>query len=309
MSALLFLDGAMGTMLQRLGLAPGDCPELANIAHPEWVAEIHRSYSACGADIVETNTFGANRIRLADYGLAERAHELSRAGVRLAREATRGMLGGSTLIAASMGPTGKLMEPYGDLGADECYDAFREQAEAFREAGADLVSIETMSSLDEAMCALAAVRDGSGLPAICHLTFERTGRTLMGVDAATAAKACQDAGAFAVGANCSIGPSEMVSVIRAMSAVARVPVSAEPNAGSPELVGGSVVYPVSPEEMAEFAEELVRAGATIVGGCCGTTPAHIAAVRRRLASVRGEAPARDVFARMSEQWRRSARHG
>lgn len=295
MRDLLFLDGAMGTMLQALGLEPGECPELLNISNPGRVEEIHLSYANSGADIVETNTFGGNRIKLGSYGLSERAYELNYAGVRLAKEATRGM---GVLVAASMGPTGRLMEPLGDLGFDTCYEAFKEQVTAFRDAGADIISIETMFSLDEAKCALMAARDASDLPVICHLSFQRGGRTVMGTDPVTAVTVCQTLGAFAVGANCSIGPSDMVGVIRAMSKVSSIPISAEPNAGLPEVVDGVTVYPESPDMMAQHAEGLVRAGASIIGGCCGTTPEHIRAIRCRLGKLRGHATANEVLQRM-----------
>ncbi|MEW5867327.1 MAG: homocysteine S-methyltransferase family protein [Bacillota bacterium] len=300
MRDLLFLDGAMGTMLQTLGLKPGECPELLNVSRPDWIKEIHRSYANAGADIVETNTFGGNRIKLGNYGLSERAYELNYAGVRLAKEATEGM---GVLVAASMGPTGRLMEPLGDVDFHTCYEAFKEQVRAFRDAGADIISIETMSSLDEAGCALMAARDTTDLPVICHLSFDRGGRTLMGDDPATAVAVSRTLGAFAVGANCSVGPSDMVGVIHAMSRVSSIPISAEPNAGLPELVNGVAVYPETPETMAEHAEELVRAGASIVGGCCGTTPEHIRAIRRRLGKLREPATANEVFQRMRSNWK------
>lgn len=300
MRDLLFLDGAMGTMLQTFGLQPGECPELLNVSRPDWVKEIHRSYAKAGADIVETNTFGGNRIKLGSYGLSEMAYELNYAGVRLAKEATEGM---DVFVAASMGPTGRLMEPLGDVDFNTCYEAFKEQARAFQDAGADIISIETMSSLDEAKCALMAARDTTNLPIICHLSFDRGGRTIMGDDPVTAVAVSQSLGAFAVGANCSVGPSEMVGVIHAMSKVSDIPISAEPNAGLPELVDGVIVYPETPETMAEHAEELVRAGASIVGGCCGTTPEHIRAIRRRLGKLREPATANEVFRRMCTKWK------
>lgn len=300
MRDLLFLDGAMGTMLQTFGLQPGECPELLNVSRPDWVKKIHRSYAKAGADIVETNTFGGNRIKLGSYGLSEMAYELNYAGVRLAKEATEGM---DVFVAASMGPTGRLMEPLGDVDFHTCYEAFKEQVRAFQDAGADIISIETMSSLDEAKCALMAARDTTNLPIICHLSFDRGGRTVMGDDPVTAVAVSQTLGAFAVGANCSVGPSEMVGVIHAMSKVSDIPISAEPNAGLPELVDGVIVYPETPETMAEHAEELVRAGASIVGGCCGTTPEHIRAIRRRLGKLREPATANEVFQRLCIKWK------
>lgn len=300
MRDLLFLDGAMGTMLQTFGLQPGECPELLNVSRADWVKKIHRSYAKAGADIVETNTFGGNRIKLGSYGLSKMAYELNYAGVRLAKEATEGM---DVFVAASMGPTGRLMEPLGDVDFHTCYEAFKEQVRAFQDAGADIISIETMSSLDEAKCALMAARDTTNLPIICHLSFDRGGRTVMGDDPVTAVAVSQTLGAFAVGANCSVGPSEMVGVIHTMSRVSDIPISAEPNAGLPELVDGVIVYPETPETMAEHAEELVRAGASIVGGCCGTTPEHIRAIRRRLGKLREPATANEVFQRLCIKWK------
>lgn len=295
MKELIFLDGAMGTMLQTMGLKPGECPELLNISHPNRVKDVHRSYANAGADIVETNTFGGNRIKLGEHGLSDRAYELNYAGVRLAKEATQDM---EVLVGASMGPTGRLLEPFGDLDFDTCYEAFREQAQAFHDAGADIISIETMSQLGEARCALIAAKDATDLPIICHMSFEQGGRTLMGTDPSTAINVFQAIGASAAGANCSVGPTDMIGVIRAMAESGEIPLSAEPNAGLPEFVDGTTVYPESPETMAEHAEELFLAGASIIGGCCGTRPEHISAIRRRLGKLRGQKPAKEMLQRI-----------
>lgn len=283
---VIILDGAMGTMLQSYGLMPGECPELWNLSHPQHVMDIHRAYIRAGADIIETNTFGGNRIKLAGYGLSERAFELNYQGVRLAKEAARGT---PVLVAASMGPTGLLMEPFGEMDFDMAYEAFKEQVMAFREAGADLISIETMSALGEAKAAVMAAREATGLPVICHMTFEHGGRTLMGTNALTAVTVLQALGAAAVGANCSTGPAGMVDIIREMAEAATVPISAEPNAGLPEFHDGKTLYHESPEEMARHARMLVEAGACIIGGCCGTTPEHIAAIRRQVSAILGHA--------------------
>lgn len=274
-------DGAMGTELLARGLAPGACPELWNVERPEVVRQIHRDYLDAGADVIETNTFGGNRRKLASYGLGDRAYELSRAGVEIARQ-----VAGERLVAASLGPTGALFAPFGDLSFDDAYEIFREQALAFRDGGADLICVETMMDLQEARAAVLASLENSGLPVVVTMSFDSSGRTMMGVDAAKAAAELSNLGVTALGANCSTGPLEMVNVIKRMREVTELPIMAQPNAGVPLLVGDRTEYPEDPRHMADMSLKLIEAGASIIGGCCGTTPEHIREIAARIAEFR-----------------------
>lgn len=275
---VLLFDGAMGTELQRRGLPPGACPELWNLEAPHLVREVHQAYREAGARILETNTFGANRVRLREYGLAERAEEINLRGVALARE----VAGEEVLVAGSIGPTGRFLRPFGPLSFDEAYEIFAEQARALARGGADLLLLETFSDLGEVRAALLAAREAAELPVLVQLTFDESGRTVTGVTPEAAVAVLEALGAAAVGANCSTGPEAMVQVVRAMALSTTLPVSAQPNAGLPRIEGGRTVYPLAPEEMAEWGLRLVEAGAALVGGCCGTAPPHISALSRRL---------------------------
>lgn len=283
---VLVFDGAMGTMLQEA--VPGHpSPELLNAENPDAVVSVHRIYATL-ADVITTNTFGGSTIKLDAVGLAERASELNAKGARLAREAA----GSRTLVAGDIGPTGKMVEPLGRLSFGEAYDAFRAQAEALAEGGVDFILIETMSDLREAKAALLGAREGAGLPVIITMTFDDTFATTTGTDPATAANVLASMGAHAVGANCSTGPEHMVEVIGRMAQTVSVPILAQPNAGLPELIDGTTVFRVGAEEFAAGVERLVTAGASMVGGCCGTTSAHIEVLERKLGDVRPVA--RDV---------------
>ena len=276
-SQLTICDGATGTMLQAAGLGPGECPELWNFEHPDQVRAVHRGYVEAGADLVETNTFGGNGIKLAKYSLQDRGPELCRAGVKLAQEACEGR----ALVAASVGPLGELLQPLGDLPQEQAQAAFQEQVEAVAEAGADVIIVETMSDLEEAKLAIQAAKS-TGLPVICSLAFEPNGKTMMGLDPAQGAVGLAEAGADVVGANCGTGPKEMVPVIEQMKQATDLPILAQPNAGQPELIEGKTVFRATPEEIAEYGAKFVTIGARLVGGCCGTTPDHIRALVRRL---------------------------
>ena len=294
---VVIFEGGVGTMLQEA--LPGvHVLELINVEHPDELLGVHRAYASV-ADVICTNTFGGTSVKLGAAGLADRAAELNAAGARLAREAA----GDGTLVAGDIGPTGRLVEPLGDLGFWEAYDTFRAQAEVLAESGVDFILIETMSDLKEAKAALLAAREATGLPVVITMTFDETFVTPTGTDAATAANVLTSMGAFAVGANCSTGPEHMVEVVGRMAQVTSAPILVQPNAGVPELVGGRTVFRLGSEEFADYGGKFVTAGASMVGGCCGTTPGHIEALRSRLAGSRPVA--RDVPAalRLSSRMR------
>ena len=256
------------------------------LSRPEVVRGVAESYLAAGSDMVLTNSFGGSRLKLARHGLAERAAELNRAAAMLAR----GAAGSGGFVAGSVGPTGRILrDEGGDVTPAELYEAFREQVEALADGGVDAICVETMSSLAEALEAVRAAREHTNLPVLCTFSFapgRRGYRTMMGLSPEIAARETAAAGAHVIGTNCGNGIDNMIEIVREMrAAVPNLPILAQANAGIPELVDGVTVYAETPEYMASRAAELVEAGATIVGGCCGTTPPHIAAiaatVRRR----------------------------
>lgn len=279
---VLVLDGAMGTMLQSFGLMPGECPEKWNIDRPDVVRKIHGFYLEAGADIIQTNTFGGNRFKLSEFGLGNQVAAINAAAVRLANQ----VAGGKALVALSVGPTGRLLEPFGNTTFDEVYAAFREQIAAAVKVGVDVISLETMSDLQEIRAALIAARDCSVVPVMGQMTFENGQRTMLGTDPVTAAVVLTTLGASAVGANCSGGPAELLPVISQMAEVTDLPLVVQPNAGLPVLIDGKTVFPASPAVMGEYAWKLVAAGANVVGGCCGTNPEHIKAISQAVAGLR-----------------------
>lgn len=269
----LLLDGGMGTMLQAAGLRAGQAPETLNLTNPSAVETVHAAYAAAGADIITANTFGASRRKLGEDPAPYIA-----AGVALARRGS----GGDRLVALDVGPLGALLEPFGELSFQEAYDCFAEVVRAGAAAGADLVLIETMSDLLEAKAALLAAREQTNLPVLVTMTFGADGRTFLGVDPAAAAVTLTALGADGVGLNCSVGPRELRPAVREMLGATHLPVVVQPNAGLPRLADGETVYDVGPEEFARCAQEFLDDGAAILGGCCGTTPAHIRALRTLL---------------------------
>ncbi len=282
----LISDGAWGTFLQRKGLQPGECPELWCVTRRAEVLDIARNYIAAGADMIETNSFGASRFKLQFYGLETRAAEINRAAAEISREAA----GQTHCVLGSIGPTGKLLL-MGDVPEADLYDAFREQAVALEAGGADAVCIESMSALDEACLAIRAARENTRLEIICTLTFNRTAkglyRTMMGVGAAEMAQACLKAGAHIIGANCGQGFRQMIDVVGEIRAAAPTSlILVHANAGLPVNKDGTDIFPDTPDMMAGFVPDLVAVGANIIGGCCGTTPEHIAAIAKAARSIR-----------------------
>jgi 5-methyltetrahydrofolate--homocysteine methyltransferase len=276
---VLVSDGAMGSLLQSQGLPAGASPESWCLSRPDVVRAVAEAYLAAGSDMVLTNSFGGSPLKLARHGLAERAGELNRAAAVLAREAA----GSGRLVAGSVGPTGRILQDEGgDVTPAELYEAFREQVEALADGGVDAICVETMSSLAEALEAVRAAKEHTELPVFCTFSFalgRRGFRTMMGVSPELAAREAAAAGADVIGTNCGNGIENMIEIVRQMSAaVPDRPILAQPNAGMPELVDGVTVYPETPEYISSRAGELIAAGTTIVGGCCGTTPRHIAAI-------------------------------
>jgi 5-methyltetrahydrofolate--homocysteine methyltransferase len=271
----LVSDGAWGTFLQKKGLAPGECPEQWNITHPDDVLDIANSYIKAGADMIETNSFGGNRFKLKFFGLQDQVYSLNKAAAQISRKAA----GNDRNVLGSIGPTGKLLM-MGDVTAEELYDAFKEQAIALAEGGADALVIETMSDIDEAICAVKACAENTSCEIICTFTFEKsaekTYHTMMGVTPAQMTEAIVNAGATIIGANCGNGIEGMIEIVEEIrSANPDIPVLVHANAGLPILKDGETFFPESPEQMASYVNGLMKAGANIIGGCCGTTPDHI----------------------------------
>lgn len=285
----LVADGAMGTMLFSAGLGQGGAPELWNVEHPERVAAVHRAYMEAGAQVLLTNTFGGTRLRLALHDMQARVEEFNRAAARLLRE-TVDASGVRALVAGDIGPSGGVLAPYGEMAYDEAVDAFAEQAAALLAGGVDVLWIETMADLEEVRAAVegsrrAAAALGVDVPLVTTMTFDTHGRTMMGVTPERAAKTLSGFGAVAFGGNCGNGPEEILAVVEKMHAVyPEAILVAKANAGIPTLVQGRAVYRASPESMAEYAVQVYRAGARLIGACCGSTADHIRAISQALAA-------------------------
>jgi len=284
-SGVILADGAMGTMLMDLGLEFGASPEMWNVERPERVRSVHRGYLEAGARLVLSNTFGGSRFRLALHDLQDRMAELNQAGVELARQAVD-EVGSGALVAGDIGPSGELLEPYGNLTYTEAVAGFGDQARALIQGGADVIWIETISALDEMRAAFEGVRSVSPeIPVIATMTFDTHGRTMMGVSPEEAVRGWADLDLAAIGGNCGNGPDEILTVIDKMRSVAPEKVLvAKSNAGIPQWLNGKTTYDAGPEEMARYAVQAAEAGARIIGACCGSTPAHLA----KMGSALGE---------------------
>jgi len=277
---VLVSDGAWGTFLQKKGMQPGECPELWNIEHAADVEDIGRSYIQAGADMIESDSFGGTSFKLKHFGLDGRVAEINEAAARISRKAA----GPDKWVIASVGPTGQMLA-LGDVTEEQIYDSFKEQVVALAKGGTDALCIETMSAIDEASLAIKAARQHTTCEVICTFTFEKNTkgeyRTMMGVSPADAARELVAAGAHIIGANCGNGMERMIEIVREMRAAApTTPILVHANAGLPKSVNGVDTFPDTPADMANLVPALVKAGANIIGGCCGTTPAHIQAIRQ-----------------------------
>ena len=275
-------DGAMGTVLHARGVGFDKCFDELNLTNPAAVADIHREYIEAGAQLILTNTFGANRFKLGEHGLGDQVTEINRAGVELAKRVVAASFK-DVLIAGDVGPLGVRIAPFGRVQPEAAREAFTEQIVTLCEAGADLIVIETMSDLYEVREAIQAARDAATIPIVASVTYTRDDRTVLGDDPVQVARALDEAGADILGVNCSGGPAQLLRILKLMhAAVPSKPLWVKPNAGWPEQVGGRIMYAADPEYFGEYARLFREAGANIMGGCCGTTPPHIAAMQRAL---------------------------
>src|SRR6266536_834689 len=281
---VLVCDGAMGTMLYAKGIFINKSFDALNVTQPDLVAEVHQEYVRAGADIVETNTFGANRIKLGSFGIADKLAAINTQGAKIARHAAREQ----AYVAGAIGPLGIRIEPWGKTGVDEAREYFREQAQALADGGVDLFILETFRDLNEIGAAIDAVRMVSQLPIVAQMTTEEDGNTLDGTPPERFAPELERRGATVIGVNCAVGPAPMLDTIERIAEVTRAKLSAQPNAGKPRDVEGRNIYLCSPDYMASYARRFVQHRVRIVGGCCGTTPEHIRQIK---IAVRGMPPA------------------
>jgi 5-methyltetrahydrofolate--homocysteine methyltransferase len=274
-------DGAWGTEFGKLGLQPGECPEFWNADKPDKVEKVAKSYVDAGCQIILSNSFGGSSFRLKEFGAEDRVKELNSKAVEISKKAA----GDSALVFASMGPSGKMLA-MNEVTEDQLYDAFGEQALAFNEAGADAVVVETMTDAGELKCAVRAVKEKTGLFVVASMSFDagpETTHTNMGISAAEAVKAVEEAGADAIGANCGTGINNFKNICKAFKKLTELPIWMKGNAGLPELEKGKTVYKMGPEDFASNAMQIVELGANIIGGCCGTSPAHLKALAEAVA--------------------------
>ena len=277
---ILVADGAMGTMLFARGLKPGEPPESVNLKNPEILEEIAQAYLDAGADIIQTNTFGASPLKLSDYGMQDKTEEINRIAVEKVRKVVRE----KAYVSGSVGPSGKLLKPFGDTEPDDIYLSFKRQMKALINADVDLICIETMTDLNEASLAIKAAKSISPeIPIMATMTFDETPRgfyTIMGVSIEDAVVGLQKAGADIIGSNCGNGIENMIKIAREFKKLTILPTIIQSNAGIPEMKEGKLFYSETSEFFAEKSKELIDAGVSIIGGCCGTTPEYIRAIRK-----------------------------
>lgn len=278
---ILLSDGAWGTMLQNLGLQTGDCPEQWNLTQPHLVEEVATAYINAGSQLILTNTFGASPFKLDSYGLRDKTKEINKQGVLISRQAA----GDNAYVAASVGPTGKFLQPLGEVSENEMLDAFCEQISGQAEGGADAILIETMSDIGEALMAVKAAQKETSLPVMVTMTFERGKqgyKTMMGIDIKRAVNVLAEADVSVFGTNCGNGIEQIIEIIAEMRIYTKKPLIAHPNAGLPRLEGDRTIFDQKPEVMASYVADLIKSGAQIIGGCCGTTPEYIKAMAEQI---------------------------
>lgn len=273
---VLIYDGSKGFMLQLAGLPAGESPESFNLSSPEIVLNIHKAYVEAGCDVIQTNTFTGNRSMLEKHGLGEKTHELNFAGAELAKKAANER----AYTAASIGPTGIMFEPFGELSFNDAYNIYKEQIDALVSGGVDIINFETFTDISEMKAALLAAKENCNLPVICSMAFEQNKRTLMGTDPASCARILKAAGADMVGANCSFGPEHMIEIIKDMAVTGEF-LSVKPNAGLPRIENGKTIYDQCPTEFADELTEYFKLNVRLIGGCCGTTPEYIGEINKR----------------------------
>lgn len=291
---VIVFDGAIGTMIYNKGIYINQCYELLNISRPELIKEIHKGYIDAGAEVIETNTFGATRLRLAKHGLDDKVRELNIAGVKIARDAA----GDNIWVAGSVGPFEKPIEPYGQIKKDEALSNFKEQAEALRDGGVDLFILETFLNIDELVLAINAIKEVSNLPIIAQMTISDEMTTAYGDTPEDIVSRLEKTGVDVVGLNCSVGPVVLLEATKRMRIVSEIPLSMQPNAGLPQRVEGRLIYLATPEYLAEYAKRLIQSGANIVGACCGSTPAHIRAIK---SAVKALQPVKELYLEVSSE--------
>lgn len=282
----IILDGAMGTQLQKQGLPRGSCPEKWTLEHPDTVRKLQSDYVAAGAQILYSPTFGANSAMLERHGITGKVADYNRELVKLSKEAA----GGKALVAGDISSTGSMLYPMGDKSFEDIYAIYLEQAAALNDAGVDLFVIETMTGIPEARAALLAVKSISDKPVFVSFTCDKNGRTLMGTDVCAALQIMQGMGADVFGLNCSMGPKELAEQVKRLYALSEIPILVKPNAGLPTEEDGKTVYSVGPEEFAGYIPSLAKAGASVFGGCCGTDPDYIAAIKKALDGISVKSP-------------------
>ena len=279
--APMLYDGSKGVMLSRMGLGSDECGETWNVTKPDMVRALHCDYVKAGADIIQTNTFSGGRESLLRFHCAAGLYDINYNGVHLARDAA----GEGTFVAASIGPTGAIMEPSGEMSFDEALELFHEQIVPLTDAGADILHFETFGDISEVRAAIIAAKEKCGLPIFVTMTFTDTGYTFMGNSPEACAVICEGMGAAAVGANCSMGPDSLIQPVKRMSKVTSLPLIAKANAGMPRMVDGKTVYDLGPEEFASYTAEYIDLGVRLIGGCCGTSPDYVKAIGEKLKGI------------------------